>query len=83
MDSQLVKEIKSIIVNSIGGEVAADSMPDDFALAGNVLDSMAVTNLILALEEYFDISFDDEDLSVEHFESVASLTVLVERKLHT
>jgi acyl carrier protein len=42
---------------------------------------MAVTNLILALEDYFDVEFDDDDLSAEAFETVATLTDLVVSKM--
>jgi acyl carrier protein len=56
-------------------------LPDSFKLAGEALDSMAVTNLTLALEEHFGFVFDDEDLAAEDFETVASLSRLVTRKL--
>jgi acyl carrier protein len=81
LDNDFLSELKSIVVNTIGGDIPADQMPDDYQLAGNALDSMAVTNLILAIEEYYDISFNDEDLSVEAFQNIISLATLVENKL--
>lgn len=78
-----MQDLKNIVVNSIGSSVAADNMPNDFELAGNVLDSMAVTNLILAIEEYFSISFDDDDLSIDAFQTIASLASLVNKKLQS
>ena len=81
MHDNLIVEVKNVITNSINASLSADQMPDDFQLAGNVLDSMAVTNLIIALEEYFGIMFDDDGLTPEDFETVASLSKLVESKL--
>jgi acyl carrier protein len=40
-------------------------------------DSMALVTLIGEIEEYFDITLDDDDISAENFASVASLTELV------
>lgn len=81
MDKQLLNEIKEVIVNSVGTRLKPEDMSSDFQLTGNILDSMAVTNLILALEEHFGFSFDDEDLSAEAFETVESLADLVARKI--
>ena len=40
-------------------------------------DSMTLVTLIGEIEESFDISLDDDDISAENFASVASLTELV------
>lgn len=45
------------------------------------LDSMAVVSLLTALEEQFEIEFSDDELSGEAFETVGSLTLLVQEKL--
>lgn len=41
------------------------------------LDSMAVVNLITALEERFDIVIDDDDVDGSTFESVGALVAMV------
>lgn len=81
MEAQLIAQVKEVISKSVRVSVTHGKMPDDFKLAGDGLDSMAVTNLILALEEYFGFTFEDEELSAEAFETVASLAKLVEQKL--
>lgn len=43
-------------------------------------DSMAVVNVVTALEERFDIEFDDEELTAERFETVGTLVDFVEDK---
>jgi len=81
MAPDIQDRIKTVIAKTIGGEYAGKPIPDDLKLVGNILDSMAVTNLMVALEESFGFSFEDEDLSAEAFETVASLTDLVRRKI--
>lgn len=83
MSNSVTNEVKKVITNSVSASIGAEQITDDFQLAGNVLDSMAVTNLILALEEYFDFMFDDDDLSAEDFETVATLSKLVAQKLNS
>ena len=81
MNAELLDDVKEVIINSVGSKLNPDEIEPDFQLAGNILDSMAVTNLILALEEYFGFSFDDEDLTAEAFETVGSLADLVSKKI--
>ncbi|MGI4938932.1 MAG: acyl carrier protein [Janthinobacterium lividum] len=45
------------------------------------LDSMAVINLITALEDTFGISVDDDDIGASTFETVATLTTYVNLKI--
>lgn len=81
INEMLLEKVKEVIISSVGNELTIDMIDENFQLIGNILDSMAVTNLILALEEYFGFMFDDDDLSAEAFETVGSLAQLVERKL--
>ena len=74
-------DLKQIICNTISAKITPEQMEDDFRLAGENLDSMAVTNLILAIEDYFGFVFDDEELSAEAFETVATLNDLITQKL--
>jgi acyl carrier protein len=45
------------------------------------LDSMAVANLILALEQHFGFEVRDDEISARHFASVATLSGFVNAKL--
>lgn len=83
MVQSLIYEVKKIVFSIIESDLDAENLENDFQLEGNVLDSMAATNLILALEEYFDIAFDDDDLSAESFETVFTIYKLVELKLNS
>jgi acyl carrier protein len=81
LDNSLLEEVKQVIINSVGGDVAPNPLADDYELVGNLLDSLAVTNLILALEEHFGFIFNDDELSAEAFETVLTLASLVEKKI--
>lgn len=83
MSNSVISEVKKVIINCVGGELTIDTLTDDFQLVGDILDSMAVTNLILALEEYFGFTFQDEELSAEAFETVQALSQLVESKIRS
>jgi acyl carrier protein len=82
MDQVIYKKVVDIIVNTIGGDIKPENLTEDFKLIGNILDSMAVTNLILSLEEYFNFVFNDDELSAEAFQTVGALVELVEQKLN-
>jgi len=83
MSTPTKNDLKQIICNTISAKITPEQMGDDFRLAGENLDSMAVTNLILAIEEYFGFVFDDEELSAEAFETVGTLYELVTQKLES
>lgn len=49
--------------------------------SGLGLDSVAVLELVVAIENQFGVTFHDKDLSVDLFKSVESLALAVERKI--
>lgn len=59
------------------------SLMPETALLDNVpeFDSMAVVSVIAALEERFDITVDDEELTADRFATVGTLTSFVDDKL--
>ena len=56
---------------------------EDTPLLGSLpeLDSMAVANVILALEQQFGFELRDDEISASHFATVGSLARLVQSKL--
>lgn len=58
-------------------------MDADTALLGSLpeLDSMAVVNLLLALEEHFGITVHDDEIGARHFATVGTLADFVQAKL--
>lgn len=82
MKESIILQLKQVISRNVNAGLTPEEISDDLQLAGNILDSMAVNNLILALENQFGFIFDDEDLTAEGFASVSSLAKLVQNKLN-
>jgi acyl carrier protein len=80
---QHLDEVKNILANVLNLGDRKNSLCEDSVLLGNIpeLDSMAVVNVITALEEYYDISVADDEISAKTFETLGSLTHFVEQKL--
>lgn len=80
---QHLDEVKNILANVLNLGERKNSLGEDSILLGNIpeLDSMAVVNVITALEEYYDISVADDEISAKTFETLGSLTHFVEQKL--
>ena len=78
-----LEAFKDILGDVLGLGDRKQALTADSALLGNIpeLDSMAVVNVITALEEYFDFSVDDDEISAQTFETLGSLTRFVEQKL--
>ncbi|MGQ9732913.1 MAG: acyl carrier protein [Candidatus Zipacnadales bacterium] len=80
-DDELKQRIKELVVECLFLDVAPTSIADDENLMEvyNV-DSVNLFEIVVALEEDYGISFEDEDFDVETFATVASIAELVERK---
>lgn len=80
---QHLEEVKNILGDVLSLGERRHTLAADSVLLGNIpeLDSMAVVNVITALEEYFDFSVDDDEISARTFETLGSLTRFVEQKL--
>src|SRR4051794_13833851 len=78
-----IAAVKAVVVETLGVEDRADQLDAGTPLLGSMpeLDSMAVLELMLALEQRFGITIEGEDVSAEVFETLGSLTEFVESKL--
>ena len=78
-DSTL-ERVKAVIVETLGIEDRADRLDASTPLFGTMpeLDSMAVVELAVSLEETFGFEVDDEEFTGEVFETIGSLTAFVE-----
>lgn len=81
MDDKIKNDVKQVICDSILTDLTPEELSDSFPLAGNNLDSMAVMRLILGLEEFYEVVFDEDELSAEAFETIGTVTALVAKKL--
>lgn len=62
----------------------AEDIPDDTSvdlLKGGLIDSPIMIELIMAIEEKYNIEFDGDDMSKENFNCVDSMTELIRKYL--
>ncbi len=78
-----LEEVKTILTDVLSLGAAGAALDEHSALLGSIpeLDSMAVVQLIGALEEQFGFSVDDDEISAATFATVGSLTAFVKHKL--
>jgi acyl carrier protein len=78
-----LEDVKQILTDvlALGGQGAA--LNPHSPLLGSIpeLDSMAVVNLITALEDHFGITVEDDEISASTFETLGSLADFVAAKL--
>lgn len=80
---QTLDEVKNILSDVLSLGERKNFITADSILLGSIpeLDSMAVVNVITALEEHFGITVNDDEISARTFETLGSLVYFVEQKL--
>jgi acyl carrier protein len=78
-----IDAVKAVVVETLGVEDRADALDSGTPLLGSLpeLDSMAVLELVLELEQRFGITIEGEDVTADVFENLASLAAFVDGKL--
>jgi acyl carrier protein len=73
--------VKAVLTETLGIEDRANTLGPETQLFGAIpeLDSLAVVEVITALEERFAFQIEDDDFSGEVFETVGSLATFVEQ----
>lgn len=76
-------EVKQIVIDVLALGPTGRALDEHSALLGSIpeLDSMAVVQLIGALEEQFGFAVDDDEISAETFATLGSLSAFVKHKL--
>ena len=75
--------VKRVLGETLQLGARAERLTAETPLLGSIpeLDSMAVVNVITAMEEAFGIFVNDDEVSVDTFESVGALARFVDKKL--
>ena len=78
-------DVKSVLVETLGIEDRSNAITASTQLFGNVpeLDSLAVVELVTAIEDRFDIMVDDSEFGGYIFETLGSLAAFVDEKLRS
>ncbi len=81
--SMYLDDVRNILIEVLSLGEAGKTLQPDSALLGSIpeLDSMAVVNLMTALEEHFGFVIDDDEISATTFETLGSLEAFVGQKL--
>lgn len=82
-DSTTLEEVKHVLVETLGVQDRAEALSASTPLFGAMpeLDSLAVLELVSALEDRFGITVEDEEFSGDVFETVGSLADFVAVKI--
>lgn len=80
---QHIDDVRMVLADVLALGDRAGDLKENSALLGGIpeLDSMAVINVLTALEEHFGITVEDDEISAATFETLGSLVQFVERKL--
>jgi acyl carrier protein len=83
LDTAVIEEVKIVLCETLNLGERARLFDASTPLFGSLpeLDSMAVVNVIVALEERFGIVIEDDEVSADTFNDVGSLASLVEQKI--
>ena len=76
-------DVKDTVIDVLALGPAGRALDEHSALLGSIpeLDSMAVVQLIGALEERFGFAVDDDEISAETFATLGSLAAFVKHKM--
>jgi acyl carrier protein len=79
--ASLYREVQSVLDETLSLGQRAYSLKPESPLFGALpeLDSQAVLSVLMGIEERFDISIADDDVSADVFATLGSLTALVAR----
>lgn len=79
----VIDDVRALLGETLQLGARADALEPSTALFGGLpeFDSMAVVWVVTALEERFGLVVDDDEITAEVFETLASLAGFVEAKL--
>ena len=78
-----LQQVLDVLAESLDGAVEINQMSEEAPLLGAIpeLDSMAIVGIITSIEDHFGITFDDDELDAEVFETVGTLRNQIIAKL--
>ena len=77
------KDLKNILISTLGLKIQPEKINGNDGLLGAIpeFDSLAVVTLIEAIEDYFDVVIDDDEVEAEIFETFGGLLEFVKQKV--
>ncbi len=83
MSDTIVNQLKDIIANKLDVNLAYNEIDENVSLFedGLGLDSIAIVDLIVSIENDFSLSIEDEELNADLFKNLKILSEFVRNKL--
>jgi acyl carrier protein len=83
MSDTIVNQLKDIIANKLDVNLAYDEIDENVSLFedGLGLDSIAIVDLIVSIENTFSLSIEDEELNADLFKNLKILSEFIRNKL--
>jgi acyl carrier protein len=83
--SEIIQEIKHILVEDMQLNVIPEAIPDNYSLleSGLALDSILIAELITRIEDRFGLQLDDDALNAELFNNLSLLAGFVAQRQRT
>lgn len=79
---EIITKLKDLIVYELDINVKREELTDDSQLleGGIGLDSISIVNLIVLIEKNFNIRFQDEEITMDLFSDLNTLSSFIESK---
>jgi acyl carrier protein len=79
---EIIAKLKDLIVYELDINVKREDLSDDSPLleGGIGLDSISIVNLIVLIEKNFNIRFQDEEITMDLFSDLDTLSSFIESK---
>ncbi|MDJ0898316.1 MAG: phosphopantetheine-binding protein [Xenococcus sp. MO_188.B8] len=84
ISTELVSQLKTILITAFEDDhLKVEDIDDNAPLleGGLELDSVQIVEFISAIEQHFDLEFDDSELDPENFSSLRILADVISRKV--
>lgn len=78
-----IDALRALLTTTLRLGARGPALRPESALLGDLpeLDSMAVVDLVAALETRFDVVIDDDDINAQNFATLGALLAMLRRKL--
>jgi acyl carrier protein len=79
---EIITKLKDLIVYELDINIKREELSDDSPLleGGIGLDSISIVNLIVLIEKNFNIRFQDEEITMDLFSDLNTLSSFIESK---
>jgi len=81
--TQVQDEIGSFILQEVLVEMHGDLLAPDTPLLNGLIDSWALMQLVVFLEERFNLTVEPEEVVDDNFHSLEAVSAFVEQKRHS